>query len=193
MEVILRDHVEHVGSRGEIVKVADGYARNYLIPRKLALPVNKGNLAHIERERERFEAREAEARQAAQAVADKMVVASVVIRRKAGETEALYGSVTSTDIGEALAALSFEVDRRRIQLKDPIKRLGEYEVGIKLHRDVIVPLKVRVLAEGAPERAPEPEVAQGTAPVAEGTAPAAEGAESVPAVSEPEAEDVSHE
>jgi large subunit ribosomal protein L9 len=165
MEVILRDHVDHVGRRGEIVKVADGYARNYLLPRKLALRVTPGNRTHIERERGRFEEHEAEERQAAQAVAARLAGVSVVIRRKVGETEALYGSVTSADIAEFLTGLGFEVDKRRLQLRDPIKRLGEYSVPLKLHRDVIVPIPVRVLAEGAREAAPVPAPAAPAAPV----------------------------
>jgi len=154
MEVILRDHVDNVGRRGEIVKVADGYARNYLLPRKLALPVTKGNLKHIERERDRFEARESEERQAAQALAARLVAVSLVIRRKVGETEALYGSVTAADVAEGLAGHGFDLDKRKIQLPEPIKRLGAYEVPVRLHRDVVAPIKLQVLAEGAPERAP---------------------------------------
>lgn len=151
MEVILREHVDNVGKRGEIVKVADGFARNYLLPRKLALPVTPGNLKHIERERAKFEAREAEERQGAQAVATKLVGIVVLITRKVGETEALYGSVTSTDIATSLASQGLEIDKRKIQLHEPIKRLGEYEVPIKLHRDVVAPIKVKVVADGVPE------------------------------------------
>ena len=155
MEVILREHVDHVGHRGEIVKVADGYARNYLLPRKLALPVTPGNLKHIERERTRFEAREAEERQGAEAVATRLAGVDITITRKVGETEALYGSVTAADIAESLAAHGFEVDKRKIQLHEPIKRVGEYDVPIKLHGEVVIPVKVKVIAEGAPEKAPE--------------------------------------
>jgi large subunit ribosomal protein L9 len=151
MEVILREHVDNVGKRGEIVKVADGFARNYLLPRKLALPVTPGNLKHIERERAKFEARESEERQGAQAVATKLVGLVVLITRKVGETEALYGSVTSTDIATSLASQGLEIDKRKIQLHEPIKRLGEYEVPIKLHRDVVAPIKVKVVADGVPE------------------------------------------
>ena len=151
MEVILREHVDNVGRRGEIVKVADGFARNYLLPRKLALPVTPGNLKHIERERAKFEAREAEERQGAQAVASRLAGVTVLITRKVGETEALYGSVTTADIAESLATHALEIDRRKIQLQEPIKRLGEYDVPIKLHRDVVAPIKVKVIAEGAPE------------------------------------------
>lgn len=149
MEVILRDHVEHLGKRGEIVKVADGYARNYLLPRKLALLVTEGNKRHVERERARFEAKEAEDRGAAQAIADRLSNLEVVIARRVGETEALYGSVTSVDIAEALAAKGFEIDRRKLQLDEAIKRLGEFDVPAKLFRDVIATIKVKVVAAGA--------------------------------------------
>jgi large subunit ribosomal protein L9 len=128
MEVILRDHVENVGRRGEVVKVADGYARNYLLPRKLALPVTPGNLKQVERERVKLDASEAEEKAAAQAVAARLVSLDVTISRRVGETEALYGSVTSADIAEALAAGGFEVDKRKIGLREPIKRIGEYTV-----------------------------------------------------------------
>ena len=121
------------------------------MPRKLALPVTPGNLKHIERERAKFEAREAEERQGAQAVATKLVGIVVLISRKVGETEALYGSVTSTDIATSLASQGLEIDKRKIQLHEPIKRLGEYEVPIKLHRDVVAPIKVKVVADGVPE------------------------------------------
>jgi len=148
MEVILREHVDHLGNRGEIVKVADGYARNYLLPRKLALLVTAGNKKQVERERTKFEAKESEERGAAEAVAQRMANVEIVIARKVGETEALFGSVTSADIAEALAAKGFELDRRKLQLHDPIKKLGEYEVPVKLHRDVTTHVKVKVVAEG---------------------------------------------
>ena len=148
MEVILREHVEHLGTRGEIVKVADGYARNYLLPRKLALLVTAGNKKQVERERTKFEAKESEERGAAEAVAQRMANVEIVIARKVGETEALFGSVTSADIAEALGAKGFELDRRKLQLRDPIKKLGDYEVPVKLHRDVMTQIKVKVVAEG---------------------------------------------
>jgi len=153
MEVILREHVDNVGRRGEIVTVADGFARNYLLPRKLALPVTPGNQKHIERERARFEAREAEDHRAAEAIASSLAGVTVVITRKVGETEALYGSVTAADIAESLAAHALEIDKRKIQLHEPIKRLGDFEVPLKLHRDVIVPITVKVVAEGMPDKA----------------------------------------
>lgn len=149
MEVILRDHVEHLGRRGDIVKVADGYARNYLLPRKLALLATAGNKRHVERERARFEAKEAEDRGAAQRVADRLAAIEIVIARRVGETEALYGSVTSADIAEALAGKGFEIDRRKLQLDEAIKRIGDFDVPVKLFRDVTASLKVRVVPEGA--------------------------------------------
>ena len=147
MEVILREHVEHLGRRGDLVKVADGYARNYLLPRKLALLATENNKKQIERERAKFEIKELEEQKSAQAVADRMANVELEISRKVGETEALYGSVTSADVADALAAKSFEIDRRKLQLAEPIKKLGEYDVPVKLHRDVIENLKVRVVAE----------------------------------------------
>jgi large subunit ribosomal protein L9 len=148
MEVILREHVEHLGNRGEIVKVAAGYARNYLLPRKLALLVTDGNRRQIERERTKFDAKEAEEQKVAQAIADRMESIEIVIARRVGETDALYGSVTSSDIAEALAAKGFDIDRRKLQLPEPLKRLGEVDLPIKLHRDVTATVKVKVVAEG---------------------------------------------
>ena len=152
MEVILREHVDHLGRRRDLVKVADGYARNYLLPRKLALLATDGNRKQIERERAKFEIKELEEQKSAQAVADRMANVEIEISRKVGETEALYGSVTSADVAEALAAKGFEMDRRKLHLPDPIKRLGEYEVPVRLHRDVTVKLKVRVVADGAGDK-----------------------------------------
>ena len=147
MEVILREHVENLGKRGEIVKVAAGYARNYLLPRNLALLATAGNKKHVERERVKFEAQEVEEQKIAEAQRDRLANVEIVIVRKVGETEALYGSVTTADIAEALAAKGFEIDRRKLQLADPIKKIGEVEVPVKLHRDVVAPLKVKVVAE----------------------------------------------
>jgi large subunit ribosomal protein L9 len=149
MEVILREHVDNLGRRGEVVKVAAGYARNFLLPRKLALLVTEGNKKHVERERAKFDAKEAEDRDAAQRVADRMSGVEIVIARRVGETAALYGSVTTADIAEALAAKGYEIDRRKLQLADAIKRIGDYDVPVKLHREVTATLKVRVVPEGA--------------------------------------------
>ena len=149
MEVILREHVEHLGKRGEIVKVADGYARNYLLPRKLALPATAGNKQHVERERKIVEAREAESKGQAEAVAARIAAIDIAIARRVGDTEQLYGSVTASDIAEFLKEKGFDIDRRKLILPEPIKAIGEHEVPLKLHRDVTVPLKVHVVREGA--------------------------------------------
>ncbi len=151
MEVILRDHVENVGKRGEVVKVADGYARNYLLPRKLALPATAGNKKQIERERVKLDAQEAQEKTAAEAASAKMADLQVVITRKVGETDALFGSVTSADIAEALGKLGFETDKRKLALREPIKKLGTYTVPLKLHREVVVNIPVKVVGEGRPE------------------------------------------
>jgi large subunit ribosomal protein L9 len=148
MEVILREHVEKLGNRGEIVKVADGYARNYLLPRKLALAATEGNKKHIERERVRFDLKELEEKKVAEALAARLTNVAIEIARKVGATEALYGSVTNADIAEALATMGFDVDRRKLQLAEPIKKLGEYDVPVKLHRDVTAHIMVKVVPEG---------------------------------------------
>ncbi len=147
MEVILRDHVEHVGERGEIVKVADGYARNYLLPRNLALPATDANRKRVERERKIVEAREAEERGAANAIATRLGALEVAITRRVGENDQLYGSVTNADIADALKVKGFEIDRRKILLPDPLKALGETTVPIKLHRDVTAQVKISVVKE----------------------------------------------
>jgi len=149
MEVILREHVDNLGRRGEVVKVADGYARNYLLPRKLALLVTSGNKQQIERERGKFEAREQEEKKVAEAIAARLAGVEIQIARKVGETEVLFGSVTSADIAAALAAKGFEIDRRKLNLREPIKKLGEYDIPLRLHPEVTIPVKVKVVAEGA--------------------------------------------
>jgi large subunit ribosomal protein L9 len=149
MEVILRDHVEKLGRRGEIVKVSDGYARNYLLPRKLALPATEGNRKHVERERKIMETREAEEKSQAEAIASRLSTIDITIARRVGETEQLYGSVTASDIAEFLKTKGFEVDRRKLILPEPIKTIGEHDVPLKLHREVTAPLKVKVVKEGA--------------------------------------------
>jgi len=145
IEVILKEHVEHLGSRGEIVKVADGYARNYLFPRKLALAVTEENKRQIERDRAKAEARESEERQLADALGQRLEALELEIARRVGEQDTLYGSVTSADIAEALQAKDFTVDRRRIQLPDAIKTIGEHVVPVRLHRDVTAQVKVKVV------------------------------------------------
>jgi len=149
MEVILREHVDNLGKRGEIVKVADGYARNYLLPRKLALLATDGNRKHVERERKIMETREAEEKSGAEAIAARLAAVEISIARRVGDTEQLYGSVTSADIVDFLKGKGFEIDRRKLILPEPIKAIGDYDVPLKLHREVTVPLNVKVVKEGA--------------------------------------------
>ena len=149
MEVILREHVEKLGRRGDIVKVAEGYARNYLLPRKLALAVTESNKRQIEREKRVAEVREAEEKSQAEALAQRLTALDVEIARRVGEHDTLYGSVTSSDIAEALAGKGLTVDRRKIQLADPLKALGEFTVPVKVHRDVTAQVKVKVVPDRA--------------------------------------------
>lgn len=153
MEVILRDHVENLGRRGDVVKVADGYARNYLLPRKLALPATPGNLKIVERQRKIADAREAAEKSGAEAIAVRLTRTELTLARRVGEHDTLYGSVTAADIAEELEAKGFEIDKRKIQLDEPIKHVGEFSVPVKLHRDVVahVPVKVTKLEEAAEE------------------------------------------
>lgn len=144
-ELILRQYVEHLGNRGEIVKVADGYARNFLLPRKLALRVTAENKKQIERERAKAEAQESEERASAQALAAALATADISIARRVGDHDTLYGSVTTSDIAEALSARQITIDRRKIQLEEPLKTLGEHVVTIKLHRDVPATVTIKIV------------------------------------------------
>jgi large subunit ribosomal protein L9 len=147
MEVILRDHVDNLGQRGDIVKVAEGYARNYLLPRKLALAVTESNKRQIERERKVAEAREAEEKGQAEALAQRLTQIELEIARRVGDNETLYGSVTSADVAHALQAKGFEIDKRKIQLPEPIKALGGSTVSVKVHREVVAQVRVKVVPE----------------------------------------------
>ncbi|MBE3035440.1 MAG: 50S ribosomal protein L9 [Actinobacteria bacterium] len=147
MEVILREHVDKLGRRGDVVKVAAGYARNYLLPRKLALAVTESNKRQVERERVLGEAREIEEKSQAEAFAARLGQVDIEIARRVGENDTMYGSVTSADIAQALQAKGFDIDKRKIQLADPLKALGESAVPVKIHRDVIAQVKVKVVAE----------------------------------------------
>ena len=147
MEVILREHVDNLGRRGDVVKVAEGYARNYLLPRKLALPVTIASRRQIDRDREKAEARDAEEKAAADALAARMGEADITIKRRVGDNQTMYGSVTSADIAQAMAAKGFEVDKRKITLSEAIKSLGEHAVPVKIHRDVTATVKIKVAAE----------------------------------------------
>jgi large subunit ribosomal protein L9 len=145
MEVILREHVENLGHRGDVVKVAAGYARNYLLPRKLALPVTNENRKQVERERKVVEARELAERQDAEAIAARMADLDLSFARRVGENDTLYGSVTAADVAEALAERAFDVEKRKVHLHEPLKQLGEFTVPVKLHRDVTAQVKVRIV------------------------------------------------
>ena len=151
MEVILREHVENLGRRGEVVKVADGYARNFLLPRKLAMPANPANKKIVERQGKIAEAKELAERSVAEAYAVRLTHADIVIARRVGENDTLYGSVTAADIADDLKAKGFEVDKRKIHLEEPLKQLGEFTVPVKLHRDVVAQLRVRVAALEEPK------------------------------------------
>ena len=147
MEVILREHVDNLGRRGDVVKVADGYARNYLLPRKLALKVTETNKRQIERERAQADLRDAEEKSHADALAERLGQLEIEIARRVGENNTLYGSVTSADIAHALEAKGFPVDKRKIVLLDPLKAIGEVTVPLKIHREVTAQLKVKVVPE----------------------------------------------
>jgi large subunit ribosomal protein L9 len=147
MEVILREHIDNLGRRGDVVKVAAGYARNYLLPRKLALAVTESNKRQIARERKVAEAREAEEKGQAEALAQRLAQLEIDIARRVGENDTLYGSVTSADVAHALQAKGFEIDKRKIQLADPIKSLGETMVPVRIHREVVAQIRVKVVPE----------------------------------------------
>jgi large subunit ribosomal protein L9 len=155
MEVILKEDVVHLGQRGDVVKVADGYGRNYLLPRKLALQATLANKAVIEQMKSAAARRSATEKALAEALVAKLEPVVLEFTRKTGENGHLFGSVTSVDIAAALEAKGFEVDRRKIQLDEPLKSVGEASVAIKLHREVTAHLKVKVLAEAAEEVAVE--------------------------------------
>ena len=146
MEVILREDIDKLGNRGEVVKVASGYARNFLIPKRLAVAATDSNKKIVEQERQAHLRKEAKQQGEAQDLAKLLNGVSVTIAQKAGENDQLFGSVTSKDVADALAAKNFTIDRRKIQLDEPIKQLGEYKVPIRLHRDVTVEIPVQVVA-----------------------------------------------
>ena len=150
MKVILRQDVDKLGKAGDIVKIAPGYGRNFLIPHNMAVEATPGNIKIQGIERLAAARRDQRDKQAAGLVARELVKMVITIQRKAGEGGTLYGSVTGIDIAERLAAHKIEVDKRKIQLDDPIKAVGEYQVPIRLHRDVTVPIRVIVEAEPEP-------------------------------------------
>jgi large subunit ribosomal protein L9 len=147
-KVLLREDIDDLGARGEIVRVRAGYARNYLLPRNLAVEATAGNVKGIEAERAALLKKEAKERSTAEGQAHQMTSLVLEFKRKAGEQGALYGSVTSMDIAEALQEKGYEIDRHRIHLREPLKRLGDFTVPVRLHREVAIDLQIKVAPEG---------------------------------------------
>jgi large subunit ribosomal protein L9 len=147
MEVILKEDVPNLGLRGEVVKVADGFGRNYLLPRKMAMQATEANKAVIEQMKVAAERRSATEKAQAEALVAKLEPVVLSFTRRAGEQGHLFGSVTSGDIASDLASQGFEIDRRKIQLGEPLKSLGDFKVAIRLHREVTARVTVKVLAE----------------------------------------------
>jgi large subunit ribosomal protein L9 len=147
MQIVLKEDIDKLGRRGEVVKVADGYARNFLLPLGKALPATPGNLKVIEREKRRYVVRQSKEKEESDALSGRIQALSLTLVRKVGESDVLYGSVTSGDIAEALSKEGIVVDKRRIQLQEPIKSLGIYTVPIRLHPEVTAEVKVWVVKE----------------------------------------------
>ena len=147
MEVILREDVEKLGNRGQVVKVAPGFARNFLLPKKLAVAATESNKKIVEQERQAHLRKEAKFKGEAEDLAKLVNGVTITIAQKAGENDQLFGSVTSKDIADALAAKNFTIDRRKVQLDEPIRQLGEFKVPVKLHRDVTAEVTVQVVKE----------------------------------------------
>ncbi len=147
MEVILEQDVEKLGARGQIVAVADGYARNYLFPRKLAVPATPANRKRLEQLRATLVRQEATEKSDAELLAKQLAGVTLTLARKAGETDQLFGSVTAGDVAEALAAKGFQVDKRKIVLDEPVKVLGEFDIPLRLHREVSVNIRLQVTRE----------------------------------------------
>jgi large subunit ribosomal protein L9 len=147
MEVILREDIDKLGSRGQVVKVAPGYARNFLLPKRLAVAATEANKKIVEQERQSHLRKEAKQKGEAEDLSKLLTGVSVTIAQKAGENDQLFGSVTSKDVGDALAAKNYTIDRRKIQLDEPIKQLGEYKVPVRLHKDVTAEITVVVVRD----------------------------------------------
>jgi large subunit ribosomal protein L9 len=146
MEIILRETIDNLGRAGQVVKVADGYARNYLLPRKLAYPVTPGNLKIIEFERNALLKKEAKQKEDSEKLKELLDKVEVTTRRRVGEQNALYGSVTNSDVAELLEARGFQIEKRKIQMEH-IKELGEFPIAIRLFKDVTATVKLKVEAE----------------------------------------------
>ncbi len=201
MKVILIDEIRGLGTRGDIVQVKDGYARNYLLPKKLAREATPGNLKSVEQERKKWNLLSEQEKTAAQKAAEKIEGMKLVIRKKVGESGTLYGSVTSSEIADALLAEGIEIDKRRIELSQPIKSIGSHDVDVKLHREVSAHVHVEVIGEGVGAQAAAaraaaaaqtaqaaPQAASAEVEAEEPVAEAADSDESEPAAEEEEVE-----
>jgi len=147
MKVILKENVKNLGTMGSVMEVADGYARNYLIPKNMAVEANVKNIRSLEHEKRKIEEHARKIRNSAQDLSEKLSKTTLTLSAKAGEEEKLFGSVTTMDIAEALKKEGFDVDRKRIMLEEPIKRLGSYTVGVKIHPEIVPQITVHVVAE----------------------------------------------
>src|SRR5881227_3337915 len=147
MDVILREDIDKLGSRGQVVHVAAGYARNFLLPKRLAVAATESNKKIVEQERQSHLRKEAKQKDEAEDLGKMLGGVTVTIAQKAGENDQLFGSVTSKDVAEALAAKNFTIDRRKIQLDEPIKQLGEYKIPVRLHKEVTAEITVVVAKE----------------------------------------------
>jgi large subunit ribosomal protein L9 len=147
MKVILLEDVERLGRRGSILNVANGYGRNFLIPRKLAVPATDANMKFAEVQNKKVQVQEAKEEKSASELKSELEKVSITIPMKSGEGEVLFGSVTSSNIADALEKQGYTIDKRRIELDEPIKRLGEYQVSVKLHRKIAAEVKVSVVKE----------------------------------------------
>jgi large subunit ribosomal protein L9 len=147
MQIILQEDVDKLGHRGQLVEVAEGYARNYLLPRKYAIEATPGNLKRLDKMRATFAKKEAVEKDDAQKLAELLAAVSLEFSRRTGDEDRLFGSVTSGDIVDALEVKGFKIDKKKIVLAEPIKALGEFEVPVKLHREITTPVKVHVKKE----------------------------------------------
>ncbi len=149
MKVILTEDVNNLGDMGAIVDVKEGYGRNYLIPRNLAVEASQKNIKHFEHQKKSILAKVKKVKQSAEALAEQISKLTISIDAQAGEEDKLFGSVTSKDIAEAIAAQGIEIDKRKVMLDEPIKRLGSYQVPVKVHQDVMATVNVEVKKEGS--------------------------------------------
>jgi large subunit ribosomal protein L9 len=147
MKVFLKDDVKNLGRMGEVVNVADGYARNFLLPKKLAVEANPKNVREFEHNRRIIQEKAAKVKEASKGLADQLAAVTLTISAKAGEEEKLFGSVTNMDVADALKAAGYDFDKKKVIMEEPIKRLGVYSVGVKIHPEITATVQVQVVAE----------------------------------------------